>query len=268
MSTYMGDFLGFQIGDIHSSQLNIVRVSSGDRYTEGLVPEFTDLKAQVPGNDGTYYWNSFYTQKNISIDFAFDDLRDEDLRQLKQVLNFKGLQRLIFDETPYKYYMVKCSQAPSLKFICFDYHEIKVYKGEGNVTFVAYYPYAISVTPVVINSNSYAKMLNPGDLPTSLKIYYSITNAAELNNIEIINNKDEVSGTLQLSGVTQLGSDEYICIDTRTHLIEGLDAEMKKTGNLYNKFITSGDFFQLPVGVHYIRSNTAFEKVEFSSLYY
>jgi len=42
MSVFSGDFLGFQLGNIHSSQLNITRVSNGDRYTENLTPNFTD----------------------------------------------------------------------------------------------------------------------------------------------------------------------------------------------------------------------------------
>jgi len=61
MSVYSGDFLGFQLGDIHSSQLNITRVSNGNRYTETLVSTFTDITTQVPGKDGTYYWDTFYT---------------------------------------------------------------------------------------------------------------------------------------------------------------------------------------------------------------
>ena len=96
MSVYDGDFLGFQLGDIHSSQLNITRVSSGDRYTENLTSNFNDVTEQVPGADGTYYWNTYYTQHPFIIDFAFDDLRDEDIRRLKQILSFKGVQPLIF----------------------------------------------------------------------------------------------------------------------------------------------------------------------------
>jgi len=61
MSVFSGDFLGFTLGDIHSSQLNITRVSSGDRYTDILLPSFKDITAEVPGGDGMYYWNTFYS---------------------------------------------------------------------------------------------------------------------------------------------------------------------------------------------------------------
>jgi len=45
MSVFSGDFLGFQLGDIHSSQLNITRVSNSNRYTENLTPNFSDATA-------------------------------------------------------------------------------------------------------------------------------------------------------------------------------------------------------------------------------
>jgi phage-related protein len=74
----------------------------------------------VPGGDGTYYWDSYYTQKPFTIDFAFDDLRDEDIRKLRQMFSKKKLQPLVFDELPYKKYMVKSTAPPQLKYICFD----------------------------------------------------------------------------------------------------------------------------------------------------
>ena len=105
MSVFQGDFLGFTLGEIHSSQLNITRVSSSDRYTDILLPNFKDVTQEVPGGDGTYFWNSYYSTKLFTLDFAYDDLRDEDLRSLRQAFGFKGVQPLIFDEFPYKKYI-------------------------------------------------------------------------------------------------------------------------------------------------------------------
>ena len=106
MSVYQGDFLGFQLGNEHSYGLNITRISTNDRYQDNLLPNFTDATVQVPGGDGTYYWDTYYTQKPFTIDFAFDDLRDEDLRALRQMFSYKGIKPLVFDEFPYKKYMV------------------------------------------------------------------------------------------------------------------------------------------------------------------
>ena len=92
MSVFQGDFLGFTLGDIHSSQLNITRVSSGDRYEDILLPQLKDTTIEVPGGDGMYYLDTFYTQKPFTLNFAYDDLRDEDLRRLRRLFGFKGIQ--------------------------------------------------------------------------------------------------------------------------------------------------------------------------------
>lgn len=147
-----GDFLGFTIGNIHSSALGIVRVSDSDRYNEDLTPTFTDKTAVVSGLDETYYFGADYTQKTFTIKFAFDHLLDSQLRQLKQIFSKKEPQDLIFDEVPYKIYSVKCSGIPRLNYLCFDEDYTidnitktrRVYKGDGTVNFVAYFPFARS----------------------------------------------------------------------------------------------------------------------------
>jgi hypothetical protein len=57
-------------------------------------------------------------------------------------------------------------------------------------------------------------------------------------------------------------------INTQTQLIEGLDAARNKTGNLYNKYIDSGDFFWPPIGRSYLLSNKKFESAQYTPLYY
>lgn len=60
-----------------------------------------------------------------------------------------------------------------------------------------------------------------------------------------------------------------MCIDTRTHLIEGLDENYNKTGTLYNSQIQAGDFFNLPVGENRIKSPVfGFKMIKFNYLYY
>ena len=268
MSVYSGDFLGFSLGDTHSSRLNITRVSSGDRYTDGLIPTFTDSTIVTPGGDGTYYWDTFYTQKTFTIDFAFDDLRDEDLRALRQLFAFKGVQPLIFDEFPYKKYYVKSLQPPQIKFIPFDYLEFRIYKGEGSVQLVAYYPYAFGVVTPKIAAGTTGPINNVGDIPANLDIYYSLD--AVFNGVTI-NNKDEkgnILSTLQLKAVEPIDGDTYIVINTKNYLIEGLDENFERTGTLYNKYISAGDFFHPPVGRSFLQSTVAFEKAIYTPLYY
>ena len=139
-----GDFIGFSFNEHRSESLGIVRVSDGSRYNEDLVPTTQDKTVQVPGGDGFYYFGSDYTQRQFSINIAFDELTEKQFRELQQVFGTKELGKLVFDERPYKYYMVK-SNKPQLKYICFGKDGERIYKGEGTLSFTAYYPFAKSV---------------------------------------------------------------------------------------------------------------------------
>ena len=59
------DFTGFTFDGVHSSELNILRVSDGDRYNEDILPEFEDKTVETNGKDGVYYYGSFYSSRNI-----------------------------------------------------------------------------------------------------------------------------------------------------------------------------------------------------------
>lgn len=141
---WKGDFLGFTFGGQHSSSLGIVRVSDGSRYHEDLMPEFEDKTVKVDGRDDTYYFGSEYKQKNIEVPIAFEDLTEEQLHQLKILMNGSELKTLIFDESPYKFYTVKANGISSLTYVCFDTSYERVYKGEGTLNFIAYFPFAKS----------------------------------------------------------------------------------------------------------------------------
>ena len=270
MSVFQGDFLGFQLGNEHSYGINITRVSTNDRYQDNLLPQFTDAIVQVPGGDGTYYWDTYYTQKPIQVDFAFDDLRDEDLRRLRQMFSTKSVKPLIFDEFPYKKYMVKCAQPPVLKYLCFDHLEFRIYKGEGTVQFVAYYPFAFSVvSPSLAYTAAGAIVNNNGDMPANLEILYDLTAVSGDISLGLRAKEDgPLVGQLNLIGVSGKAGDKYMMINTQTQLIEGLDASKNKTGNLYNKYIDSGDFFWPPVGRSILTSNKPFVSAQYTPIFY
>lgn len=171
----MGDFLGFEFGGVHSSELGITRVSGGDRYDEDLHPEIKDRTAEVPGVNGEYYFGSDYGTRVFDLEIAFDHLTEEQFRRIRQVFGTKDIKKLVFDERPYKYYMVKLESPIQLSYVCFDepgytwekvqtgyntylpgikseYYEHKVYndttqriyKGEGKISLVAHFPFAKS----------------------------------------------------------------------------------------------------------------------------
>ena len=150
-------FVGLTYDGVHSSELGLYRVSDGSRYNEDLLPSFSDKTVERTGADGMYFFGSDYQQKNWTIEFAFDHVTKEQLRQIRQWLG-KGSKKplkLVFDEDrdyktvtiteninlihnhdlnsevevtsedepePFiqKYYMAKVAQVPQIKTLCFD----------------------------------------------------------------------------------------------------------------------------------------------------
>lgn len=155
---FQGPFLGFTYNGRHSSELGIVRINTGNRAEMPLSPSFKDSTAEVPGGKGLYYFNTQIQQRQFTINFAYDDLTEEDVRELREWLNPLEQGELIFDEEPYKVYTVKPNTQPKLSYLVFN-KEIttetfklyepstvrssgRLYKGEGAIGLTAYYPYA------------------------------------------------------------------------------------------------------------------------------
>ena len=116
----MGDFLGFEFGGVHSSELGITRVSGGDRYEEQLHPEIKDRTAEVPGVNGEYYFGSDYGTRTFDLEIAFDSLTEYQFKRLRKIFGTKDIKKLVFDERPYKYYMVKLESPIQLSYVCFE----------------------------------------------------------------------------------------------------------------------------------------------------
>ena len=269
-----GDFIGFSFNEHRSESLGIVRVSDGSIYNEDLVPTTQDKTVQVPGGDGFYYFGSDYTQRQFSINIAFDGLTEKQFRELQQVFGTKELGKLVFDERPYKYYMVKSSK-PQLKYICFGKDGERIYKGEGTLTFTAYYPFAKSIfkflneygnknkdewkeasgmkpekgTYDIVSNNGSISVYNAGDLETDFILKFSLPiDNTPIGDIKITLSKENVGkeeAFLDLNGFSKKDADTGFQINTKTNLIEGFNAE-GLTGTLYNENITQGDFFKIP----------------------
>ena len=269
-----GDFIGFSFNEHRSESLGIVRVSDGSRYNEDLVPTTQDKTVQVPGGDGFYYFGSDYTQRQFNINIAFDELTEKQFRELQQVFGTKELGKLVFDERPYKYYMVK-SGKPQLKYICFGKEGERIYKGEGTLTFTAYYPFAKSIfkflneygnknkdewkeasgmkaekgTYDTVSDNGSISVYNAGDLETDFILKFDLpVDNTSISDIKITLSKEnvgKVEAFLDLKGFSKKNTDTGFQINTKTNLIEGFNAE-GLTGTLYNENITQGDFFKIP----------------------
>lgn len=273
------DFIGFGFGGIHSSTFGIVRTSDGSRFNENLLPTTQDKTVQVPGGDGTYYFGSYFTQKQFNISIAFDSLTDSNLRKLKQWLGDKKIKELIFDEAPYKVYRAKVTGSATIKHICFLENNERVYKGEGTIQFTCYEPFAKSrkesgaktkefysleryptrdewietsgiLTQAemaaidIFNGNS-AKIYNPGDLECDFSLTMSFNGGYIPERILWVENKTNKS--LSLGSINKKGADAAVKVDSKSNLLVGVDSSGNLTGNTYNEYIKSGHFFKIPL---------------------
>lgn len=163
MATRDYDFIGFTFNGKHSiDDFGIYRTSNGDRYDEKIVPELNDITAQIPGGDGQYYFRSYYNARQFIIPIAFDSITESQYHEIRLWLKGKEINDLIFDEAPYKVYSAKVVGAPTLKTICFEQGGQRIYKGEGEIQFTCYYPFAH--TPIINNSNKDGRSLDNYDI--------------------------------------------------------------------------------------------------------
>jgi phage-related protein len=148
----MADFTGFYLDGDHSSTYGILRVSDGDRYTEGLIPEFEDFSIELTGGSGDLYGGRRFKPTKFTINIAFDHMTEKQFRGLRQWLGGEKLKEFRFDERPYKAYWVKVAERPELDYVCFmeeaDNNFIekeRIYKGEGEIEFIAYDPFGYCI---------------------------------------------------------------------------------------------------------------------------
>lgn len=61
----VSDFTSFRFGNIHTEDLHLVVVSSGDRYDKNLLPNPTDYTTEITGSDGNYYFGQTYSTREF-----------------------------------------------------------------------------------------------------------------------------------------------------------------------------------------------------------
>lgn len=153
----MKDFIGFRFGNVHTKDLNLVVVTSSDRYEKNLLPSPKDYTVEIPGGDGQYYFGQTFDSREFNCDVAFDSVDEATWRKISQLFATDKLQDLVFDELPYKTYRAKLKSKPEFKFICFTDRDTgeRVYKGEGTLNFICYFPYAFGFNKYIVRATDY-----------------------------------------------------------------------------------------------------------------
>lgn len=312
------DFTGFIFNGKHSSDLGITRVSSGDRYEENLHPDIEDRTAEVPGLDGSYFFGSNFKARTINIEIAFDHLTEKQFRELKRTFDPRYKGELIFSETPYKKYIAKLESPMELSYVCFEerkreedeerdgvrrdrtedstkvwkqvtpwkYLETteRIYKGEGKLSFICYFPFAKSIKKYLEEGEEENKWADGSGLLTQaayenqkIDVYDS-----DLGAIRVYNGGDVETGfrlylpaDWAISGITltykENGSTETahlvidpmdmkenknkttdvgILIDTTSEMVYGVTSHSNNgvtitSNNIYNEYVSAGYFFKL-----------------------
>lgn len=234
---FQGPFLGFTYNGRHSSELGIVRINTGNRAEMPLSPSFKDSTAEVPGGKGLYYFNTQIQQRQFTINFAYDDLTEEDVRELREWLNPLEQGELIFDEEPYKVYTVKPNTQPKLSYLVFN-KEIttetfklyepstvkssgRVYKGEGAIGLTAYYPYAKAPSKELSYYNSNTKEGGFGS-QDEWKIAAGFDKEVQLDSLECYNRGDiETPVTLNFKVAKDINTNEAVSGNVGIELYSG-----------------------------------------------
>lgn len=276
---YLEGFIDFSFAGQRASDFGLVRVSDGSRLNLSLLPSIQDRTSPIPGGDGSYLFGSNFTNRQFSVKIAYDHLTEGNLIKMKQWLNPKKGGELIFGEQPYIAWDAKLTGQPQLTLIPFIEKEkgtkIRIYKGEGTLNFIAYSPcghnpkgkkwvndydkdYPIGkeewlAASGLINKGDYdnfvgsplkAKVYNAGDTPTDFNLVFSLASGKK-GSIKLTHSSD-ISFTRELALNNTTNEEVILRMNTKLHLLEGLDAERHMTGKVFNNLILGGDFFKIP----------------------
>lgn len=238
-------FLGFTFRGKHSSEFGIIRVINGDRLKENLTPELQDITQEIDGADGMLYYGTKYKKRDFVIDFAFDNLSEGQLVDLKRWLNGREIGDLEFDEREGIIYSAKVTGKAVVNYIPFEgaTENSTIYKGEGNITFTCYFPFGRQPMSPTGQNNVYK--IEVGDLPSRPVIQLGEVKEKE----EIIIRKEKSTGSVLLA--IKADSDvSKLAIDCKRFLVtDGT--------NIYNHWITQGDFFSTEDATSFWISKTA-----------
>lgn len=186
-----------------------------------------------------------------------------------------------------RYYLAKVAQPPQLKTLCFDELDNKgnivdIYKGELTVEFTSYTPFAYAPETIKTLNEISGKIpyKNLGSVRISPQFYFRSNDVREesfftlYSSEEANTNAGIYPNALIAENINLIGGDNGIIVDCEVGIIYGAINGVKTT-NIYNSYITSGHFFDLPLSIgsdddkiSISCANLTCEKMTFQEKYY
>ena len=195
-------YLGFTFAGHHSSEFGLLVVSDGSRYHQNLSSAFNDTVISIPGYNGGYYFGTQIGMRDFDINCAFDDITTQIRNKIQSWLYPNRVGWLIFDEAPYKKYLVKVSQPINFTYLPFDnynnyrdyYFNQDILKGELSISFFSFKEYAIGneeyERPIILKNKLITQqIIDSGLIPQNYNlknknIYLSNDKIGSFNEIE------------------------------------------------------------------------------------
>lgn len=196
-----GGYLGFTFDGRHSSEFGLLVVSDGSRYHQNASSNFSDTITQVPGYNGGYYFGTQIGMRDFDINCVFDEMTTHTLHEMQRWLYPNKVGWLIFDETPYKKYLVKTSNVIQPSFIPFDGEnsQIKSYKfqkeilkGEVNISFFSFDEYGYENEEYELQTISDSEIIKQQTLDCGLLPHDYIHNGILLSNDKVDIEKNNI----------------------------------------------------------------------------
>lgn len=246
METY--DFIGFTFGGKHNVRdFGVYRTSNSTRYDDNLIPPLSDKTVNIDGADGENFFFSTHQKRAFTVPIAFDNLSELKYNQMREWLDGKQIQDLVFDEAPYKVYSAKVTGTPQLKTLCFnDKCGNRVYKGEGSIQFTCFWPYAHTPDLSATKALTIGRQASSG---TELECGLIVTNGLSLNNqlgtrISITYRLQEGSGWSDLKRPESISNGESLTFSA-TAFIETviLDASLAASSTRYLRIGSAQRFY-------------------------
>lgn len=140
------DYIAFSFNGKHSyDDFGIYRISDDNSgYKESITATREEKTFTVPGKDQEMYLGAQFKNRVFEVKFAFEDLTEEKLFQLKKWLGTKDIHDLWFSENPHKVYSARVTGVSTMHGNPILKNNIRVYNGRGSVQFTCSYPFAHS----------------------------------------------------------------------------------------------------------------------------